>query len=159
MCVDRGSEAIVWGSEVRCGGSPRLDDGNPWDVAADFVCSRPFQRWCVCLLLPDSWQAWSAVHKWCQTDPHSWYCRVLWRPSLWKSAWKAEDVLHPSLPHWSVWLSITRWAIIMVALCNRADHYIFTLFFFLLLSFFFFPRLISAVGDWMFTILWHMVWP
>ena len=28
------------------------------------------------------------------------------------------------------------------------------LFFFL-----FFPRLISAVGDWMFTILWHMVWP
>jgi len=28
---------------------------------------------------------------------------------------------------------------------------------FFLLSFF--PRLISAVGDWMFTILWHMVWP
>ena len=43
----------------------------------------------------------------------------------------------------------------MVALCNRADHYIFILF--LLSSFF--PRLISAVGDWMFTILWHMVWP
>ena len=33
--------------------------------------------------------------------------------------------------------------------------YIFILF--LLLSFF--PRLISAVGDWMFTILRHMVWP
>jgi len=45
---------------------------------------------------------------------------------------------------------------IMVALCNRADHYIFILF---LSSFFFFPRLISVVGDWMFTILWHMVWP
>jgi len=52
---------------------------------------------------------------------------------------------------------------IMVALCNRADHYIFILFlssssssFFFFL---FFPRLISAVGDWMFTILWHMVWP
>jgi len=30
-------------------------------------------------------------------------------------------------------------------------------FFFLLLLFF--PRLISAVEDWMFTILWHMVWP
>ena len=30
---------------------------------------------------------------------------------------------------------------------------------FLLSSFSFFPRLISAVGDWMFTILWHMVWP
>jgi len=46
----------------------------------------------------------------------------------------------------------------MVALCNRADHYIFILFlssFFL--SSYFFPRLISAVGDWMFTILRHMV--
>ena len=37
--------------------------------------------------------------------------------------------------------------------------YIFSSCFFLLLSSFFFPRLISAVGDWMFTILWHMVWP
>ena len=46
---------------------------------------------------------------------------------------------------------------VMVALCNRADHYIFILF--LSSSSFFFPRLISAVGDWMFTILWHMVWP
>jgi len=50
----------------------------------------------------------------------------------------------------------------MVALCNRADHYIFALWF--LASFFllFFPRLISAVGDWMSTkttILPHMVWP
>jgi len=27
------------------------------------------------------------------------------------------------------------------------------------LSSFFFPRLISAVGDWMSTILPHMVWP
>jgi len=50
----------------------------------------------------------------------------------------------------------------MVALRNRADHYIFMLWFVLLLLlsfFFFFPRLISAVGDWMFIILWHMVWP
>ena len=47
---------------------------------------------------------------------------------------------------------------VMVALCNRETIYIFMLF----LSssfFFFFLRLISAVGDWMFTILWHMVWP
>jgi len=35
---------------------------------------------------------------------------------------------------------------------------IFSCFFFFLLLLFF-PRLISAVGDWMFTILWHMVWP
>ena len=44
----------------------------------------------------------------------------------------------------------------MVALCNRADHYIFILFllsfFFLLLLLLFFPRLISAVGDWMLTM-------
>ena len=40
---------------------------------------------------------------------------------------------------------------------------IFSSCFFLLLLLFllssFFPRLISAVGDWMFTILWYMVWP
>jgi len=69
----------------------------------------------------------------------------------------------------------------MVALWNRADHYIFALWFllslwspygigrpyifscsglfFFLLSFFFFPRLISAAADWMSAILPHMVWP
>ena len=44
----------------------------------------------------------------------------------------------------------------MVALYNRADYYIFILWF-LLLSIFF-PRLISAVAEWMSTILLHMVW-
>jgi len=50
---------------------------------------------------------------------------------------------------------------LMVALCNRADHYIFALWFLLSSLFFllFFPRLISAVADWMSTILLHMVWP
>ena len=48
--------------------------------------------------------------------------------------------------------------LVMVVLCNRADHYIFILFL-SSSSFFFFPRLISVVGDWTFTILWHMVWP
>ena len=38
----------------------------------------------------------------------------------------------------------------MVALSNRADHYIFMLWF---LSIFFFPRLISAAAHWMSTIL------
>jgi len=48
----------------------------------------------------------------------------------------------------------------MAALWNRAGNYIFGLWFlcfFFLLSFF--PRLISAVGDWMSTILPHMVCP
>jgi len=48
--------------------------------------------------------------------------------------------------------------VIVVALCNRIDHYIFILWF-LLLSFFFFPRLISAVAEWMSAIFAHMVWP
>jgi len=46
--------------------------------------------------------------------------------------------------------------LIMVTLCNTADHYIFTLWFLLLL---FLPHLISASVDWMSTILLHMVWP
>jgi len=48
--------------------------------------------------------------------------------------------------------------LIMAALWNRADHYIFILFLFFLSSFFF-SRLISAVRDWMSTILPQMVWP
>jgi len=48
--------------------------------------------------------------------------------------------------------------LVMVALWNRADHYIFALWF-LLLSSFFFPRLISAVADWMCAILPDMMWP
>jgi len=47
----------------------------------------------------------------------------------------------------------------MVALCNRADHYIFACDFYLSIYLFFIPRLISAAADWMSTILPHMVWP
>jgi len=42
---------------------------------------------------------------------------------------------------------------VMVAVCNRADHYIFALWFLP-----FFPRLISVVADWMSAVLPHMVW-
>ena len=72
--------------------------------------------------------------------------------------------LHSYVTYWKrmmhlFFVSSSSSIIIMVALCNRADHYIFMLWFVLLLSFFlFFPRLISAVGDWMSTILRHMVW-
>jgi len=48
---------------------------------------------------------------------------------------------------------------VMAALCNRAGHYILALWF---LSFYclssFFPRPISAVAEWISTILLHMVW-
>jgi len=48
--------------------------------------------------------------------------------------------------------------LIMVALWNRVDHYIFILWFlstYLLLLLF--PRLISVAAQWMSTILPHMV--
>jgi len=65
----------------------------------------------------------------------------------------------------------------MATLCNRAGHYISALWFLLWLPYgigqtiiflpcgyylsvyLFFPRLISVAGDWMSTILPHMVWP
>jgi len=50
----------------------------------------------------------------------------------------------------------------MAALCNSLVADIIFLpcdFYLLLSSSFFFPCLISAVGDWMSTILPHMVWP
>ena len=52
---------------------------------------------------------------------------------------------------------ISACCLVMVALWNRADHYIFMLWF---LSSIFFPRLISAAAHWMSTILLpHTVWP
>ena len=49
--------------------------------------------------------------------------------------------------------------VFMAALRSRCGHYIFAVWFLLLLSSFFFPRLISAVAEWMSAILPHMVWP
>jgi len=51
----------------------------------------------------------------------------------------------------------SRHLLVMVALCNRGPLYfcpVVSIFYLL-----FFPRLISAVGDWMSTILPHMVCP
>jgi len=56
-----------------------------------------------------------------------------------------------------LFLALSATFFVTVALWNRADHYIFALWFLLLFSFF--PRLISAVADWMSAILPHMVWP
>jgi len=50
-------------------------------------------------------------------------------------------------------MQFQRCVFIMVTLWNRADHYNFAL------SFVLFPRLISAVADWMSAIVPHMVWP
>jgi len=48
--------------------------------------------------------------------------------------------------------------LLMAALCNRAGHYIFALWF-LSIYLLFFPRLISAATDSMSIILLHMAWP
>jgi len=55
----------------------------------------------------------------------------------------------------SEYMLVLALCLVMVAICNRADHYILPCGFYLSFS----PRLISAVGDWMSTILPHMVWP
>ena len=52
-------------------------------------------------------------------------------------------------------LVLVEFVLFMAVLHSRCGHYIFVLF----LSFFFFPCLISAVTNWMSTILLHMVWP
>ena len=49
--------------------------------------------------------------------------------------------------------------LVMVALWNRADHYIFILSFVLSSSFFSSPNLSRRRLDWMSAILAHMVWP
>jgi len=49
--------------------------------------------------------------------------------------------------------------LVMAALWYRAGHYIFALWFLSISYLLFFPRLISAVADWMSTILPHTVWP
>jgi len=70
------------------------------------------------------------------------------------------EILEKSVYHDLLATYMCYCSLVMAALCNRADHYIFILFLLLLLLLSsFFPRLISAVRDWMFTILWHMVWP
>ena len=48
--------------------------------------------------------------------------------------------------------------VVMAALRSRCGHYIFVLYSLFYLSSFF-RRLISAVADWMSTVLPNMVWP
>jgi len=70
---------------------------------------------------------------------------------------RANSSLDWVLSHWAHF-TVLRF-IFLVALCYRADHYIFALWFLSFFFLFFFPRLISATADWMSAILPHMVWP
>jgi len=81
-------------------------------------------------------------------------CRGVTSPACVRWAWRANAGLGHAF-------------LLMVALWNRADlgigrTIIFSccdLFFFLSFFLSFFPRLISAVAEWMSAILAHMVWP
>jgi len=74
-------------------------------------------------------------------------------PSRWALA-HISSLIYNTNRNLFLWIEI-----FMAALCNRAGHYIFALWFlssiFYLSSFF--PRLISAAAGWMSTILWHTV--
>jgi len=73
---------------------------------------------------------------------------VLW---LYSVAFASTALLYGLISATYLWMQI-----IMVALWNRADHYILPCGYFFL---FFIPRLISAAADWMSAILAHMMWP
>ena len=82
------------------------------------------------------------IRCWCKVLSGFRLPKLLKLVNFWQSYSKKVDILETECS-----------LFVMVALCNRADHYIFTVWF--LSSFFlsFFPRLISAAVDWMSTIL------
>ena len=80
---------------------------------------------------------------------------------LWFAVYNVRIIEFHLLKSVNKYWTLNNLHVFMAALCNRAGHYIFALWFlsfFLLLSSFF-PRLISAAADWKCTILTNMVWP
>jgi len=69
--------------------------------------------------------------------------QAVWSSRLHQSA--AQAVYN--ITRWNAAKSHTYSSLVMVALSNRADHYIFILWFLSFYRLLFFPRLISAVGD------------
>ena len=89
---------------------------------------------------------------------------------LWTLVQGSHDTMQQHASVWYTWKVVfDNFPVLVDSLCSFywlhwlpyviGQTIIFSSCFFLLSSFFFFPRLISAVGNWMFTILWHMVWP
>jgi len=94
------------------------------------------------------------------------FCQGTNRPTVleWKMQLSFLPILPGSAQAQVIWGGIVKHLLIayfiMVALCNRADHYISALWFLSSSIFFlFFPRLISVAANWMCTILLHMAWP
>ena len=85
-------------------------------------------------------------------------CGLVQRMELWNfpsSSFSTEGATYILRAAITLGIGLHRPNLVMTTLRSRCEHYIFILWF--LLSFF--PRLISVVGDWMSTILPHMVWP
>ena len=96
------------------------------------------------------WCQWTeAVVDWGAAVNSANVCKLVFIPAVVVSStcFNFQSVCQIDWPHY---------VLVMVVLCNRADHYIFALWF---VYSSFFPHLISAAAEWMFTILPHMVWP
>jgi len=123
----------------------------------------------------ERWEGWFTGSRWPTSERRlrsvlssvSWHRRCA--GSVWASA--LLSYLRTHLPDMSqldpdgaafilkFWLY--GWPFIMAALRSRRGHYILQLWFlsYSFFFFFFFHRLISAVADWMYTILLHVVRP
>jgi len=135
---------IWWTYRLSAGSPPTLiPSQRTWTVNPPVACCHPHQPSPLIII----------------THPESWYSfYVSSRVEGWAHVGTAVRVCSPC----SVAVVInTTSGQSMAALCNRAGHIYFHLvygFFSFFLSFFFFPCLISAVGDSMSTILPHIVW-
>jgi len=117
-----------------------------------------------------STSAWLVCRSYCVRDHVQWtatvrqdQCRQRWVSDFCVAPYTIHvyAIASPPMGHWCTFpISTANSLIIMAALCNRAGHYIFALWFLssIYLSFFI-PRLISAATDWMSTIILHMAWP
>ena len=131
------------------------------------------------LVIQGHWQHHRSIERiWLSVHPSQKLCRPIYIVSFSRRSElfvKSRYFLYPTC----IWLPSLRWpkwnftntllsknsvcglqcGVVMATLHNRFGHYILPcgVFFFLLL--FFFPRLISAVAEWMSAILLHMVWP
>ena len=133
--------------------------GNP-----RFVCSVPcWPISCLCLVLWTAATTWASVH--CSAGVHgtalqwvlcylsgrtSALCMAMWcrsssRPMLCTRSRKGQCLVRCLWPPYVIGQAI---------IFLPCGFFLSSIY----LSFFI-PRLISAVADWMSTILWHMVWP
>jgi len=96
-----------------------------------------------------SWHTWLLAWTWC-CIPGNWPCSFCQTQPDSPGTWQMAECFRIALYHdiYSLWSPYVIGQTIIFLPCS-----------FFLPSFFFFPCLISAVGDWMSAILLHMAWP